>query len=127
MALDGAYPLSTQDGKAIPLDIIKPLGVLSQAFGPGVATDFDIPEDYEIGIVFATEDCFVSIVGDNLAALMDNTIYENTVFVPARTAITIVLTDGVCYVRGTEASGSIYMQFIEKWAAFGLETQFVRK
>lgn len=126
MALKDLYPFATQDGQAIPLDIINPAGLVFQDFILGASTEFTIPAGYEVGTFFATKDCIVSF-GADLVSFDANTMHTNTLLLPAGVVVTAAFIAGPAYVRGIAEVGTVYMQLIEKWAGLGLPQQFVRK
>jgi hypothetical protein len=120
------YPFATQDGKAIPLDIINPKGVIPVAFTQ-VVKAFVIPDGYEVGALYSTEDSLVRFGNTIPNALVDGTLYDNAVIVPSKAMVTSGITPGNVYVKGLSASGVLYIQLIEKWAGLGLQMQYGRK
>jgi hypothetical protein len=125
-ASDQVYPFSTQDGKAIPLDIINPAGVIYQVFTNTASSLITIPGNYTVGTFKADADSIISF-GADLGALVANTLHANTIFLPANVIVTSVIVPGSAYVRGLTASGTVYLQLIQKWAGLSLTTQLVRK
>lgn len=122
----GNYPFSTQDGKAIPLDILKTRGLLISTFDAVSDSLITIPEGSEIAVLFSSTDCLFSI-GSALGSLpADNSLKEKTFYIPASHAVTIVLEQGSSYVRGM-GTGVLYVQLIERWVGMGLDTNYIRR
>lgn len=122
----GVYPFATQDGKPIPLDIIKSAGFLWQSFIAGVGSRFDIPPDKTVGVLIATTACLVTF-GTDLSDFMSNKVYNDTILIPADSPVTVSLIPGKAYVRSLTSPGTLYIQLIEKWAGLALDKQFTRK
>lgn len=123
----GIYPFATQDGKAIPLDIIKPEGILLQTFGVGSSSSFTLPEGSLVGTFTATSACLVRFGTDLPGSLAADTLYAETLLIPAETTVTCALTAGLVYVIGLVEEGTIYVQLIKKWAGLALDRQYLRK
>jgi hypothetical protein len=115
------YPLSTQDGNPIPLDIIRPLGVirLSIPIGTGsslVALGIPVP----ILVLRSTVDCFIRF--GTVASIPSFPMLPDTCYLPANETIVIspALTD--ISVIGDILAGVLTIQFIDQWAGLGKET-----
>ena len=112
------YPLSSQDGKAIPLEICAPLALRSYVLVANTKKDIVIPADWVIGWLYSDVDCVFSHSDTDLpAALVDGTVYTSASFVPKKTPMAIKWIPGDASVLPL-ASGRIYLHKIEKWAAF---------
>lgn len=122
----GVYPFSTMDGKPIPLDIIKPTGLIPKSFTAVGDSSFVVPSDAVVGVFISNQACLIRF-GATVGAPVDATEIPNTILIPADMAVTVALTAGTCYVRGLTASGTVYLQLMEKWAALALPTQFTKK
>lgn len=122
----GVYPFATQDGKAIPLDIIKPISIITKTFVSGSDSSLVIPSGAVVGTITATKDCILRF-GFAVGSLVDGAELSDSVFLPENATITLALTVGTAYVRGIANSGSIYIQLIEKWAGLALNAQYQRK
>jgi hypothetical protein len=123
----GVYPFATQDGQAIPLDIIAPRSLMYQNFvSTGNGTAIVIPTASEVGTVFSTKDAILRFT-DDLSILAADAEIPNALFIPANTIVTVALTPGTAYVLGIAEAGRLYLQVIDKWAGLGLPTQYVRK
>lgn len=121
----GVYPFSTQDGKAIPLDIVNPAGLIFKSFVAGSGASFTIPAGKTVGVFFCNADAIISF-GADMVSMAENTVHSKALLVPANTTLTTAFEAGTAYVRGISGSGIMYLQLIEKWAGLGLPTQYVR-
>lgn len=126
MSLSQVYPFATQDGKAIPLDIIKPSGLIFTNFTDSADVSITIPEGYPVAAIIANTACFIRF-GDSIGTLVENTFYNNLLLIPSNTITIVSLIVGSAKVRGLTDSGSVYLQLIEKWAGLALDKQFIRK
>jgi hypothetical protein len=115
----GLYPLSTQDGKAIPLDVVKPASMVSYNFAANTAGAIVIPASYGLCYVFATQNCILRLSATALpAGLVSGTEYQDTFFIPANTLMTIFLTGGAAQLLGGAYAGSLNICSVEQWGAF---------
>ena len=121
------YPFASQDGMAIPLDIIKPSCLVIKSFSPS-SSSFTIPENYKVCTLIASTACLLRFGEDFPTPLVDATLYENTLLVPQDTVVTASLLPETIYVRSLgEDIGTLYIQLIEKWAGLALDRQYARK
>lgn len=127
----GVYPFSTQDGKAIPLDIIRPKGLIICAFTPAAlltVSHCTIPDGTVVGVLTSSAECIVRFGPEDIPSVLeDGTLYEDTVFIPAGGGVTVVLQPGPISVTGTNKAGALFIQIIDQWAGLGLPTQYGRK
>lgn len=126
MSLDQVYPFSTQDGKAIPLDIIRPSGLLYRNFTELAESSLNIPDGYPVAAVIADKPCLVKFAG-SIGILAEDIVYSDLLIVPANTITIVSLLSGVGAVKGLTEAGTIYVQLIKKWAGLALDKQFTRK
>lgn len=120
------YPFATQDGKAIPLDILKPSSFVYFSFVSAAKTDIVIPQTSSVAIFLASETCLVSFEA-SLVGITAGVEYTKTLLVPKDVIVASVIQGLTAQVRGLTASGSLYVQLIEKWAGLSLEKQYGRK
>jgi hypothetical protein len=120
------YPLSTADGKSIPLDVIRPLGLLFKTFTSVVSADIAVPGTCEIISFTATEDCIICF-GSAASVPADGSLLSNGVFIPQNLRITVAPTAATFTVIRHTADGYVAVQFIDKWAGLALETQYSRR
>lgn len=122
----GNYPFSTQDGKAIPLDILKTKGLIIQEYNIGSDALITIPAEAEIAVLIASQDCIIS-VGEIVGPIVNNTLKAKAYYIPKATAVTITVEPGSCYVRGHTLGGVLSVQLIERWVGMGLDTNYIRR
>jgi len=120
------YPFATQDGKPIPLDIIRPAGLIKIDFGNISNVNFTLADTYTEGIILATAACIVR-QGSTIPSIADGTFYQDMFLVYTNTLITVSLLAGPIYVKGLTDSGTLYLQLVEKWAGLALPKQYIRK
>lgn len=117
------YPLSTEDNKAIPLDIIRPLAVIKKATGSALV-DITIPADWSIASFYSAAGCFVQFGGATLVSpLIEGTPYADTLFVPPGCIVTSTVTPGVAKVLSMAGTSSVIIQQVQKWAGIALQRQ----
>jgi hypothetical protein len=120
------YPFATQDGKAIPLDIIKSSGLMLRTFGVSAAS-FTIPAGVAVAALIASNPCvlrFGTTLPDNL---VEDELYSDTILIPKDMVVTASVVPGTAYVKGLTSTGKLYLQFFEKWAGLALDRQFSTK
>ena len=121
------YPFATQDGQAIPLDILRPSGLVLIAFTDSASVELEVPDDQSVAIFIATSTCAIQFGSVLPAPLVGSTLYPDTLLVPAGQAVASVLSPGLCSVLGLSSDGQLFVQFIEKWAGLALDRQYTRK
>jgi len=119
---DQLYPFATQDGKAIPLDIIRPQGLIQVPFTLTWAS-LVIPAGYEICVFRATEDAIIDISGTAAVANVDGTAYNNHLFIPKGYIVTAAITVGTVKIIGASAVGRLVIQALKKWSSLSLPRQ----
>ena len=117
------YPLTTQDGTAIPLDIIRPLGLIYQTVSSSGWTTMTIPAGMELAMFKASEDCYVDLTGTVAVAPVAGTHYPSMLFVPRGFIVSSTVAPGTIKVRSVSVAGQIFIQGIQKWAALSLPRQ----
>lgn len=124
LASSQLYPFSTEDGKSIPLEVIRPLGVFVLPVttgGHAIALD----SSFDLVSVLSTVPIIWTFNGDTIA---ENVIIPDALFVPADTIMTVDLPSGAAHhVKSLNGSGYVYIQGIQKWAGLGLNRQINRR
>lgn len=110
------FPQATQDGKAIPMDIGKPISAFLVEIS-AVHNDFSIPDGYFICSVYATSDCALCIGASLPDAIVVETEYLNTIFLQAETQYDIILTPGNASVLGLNDAGFLRITALQQWAS----------
>lgn len=120
------YSLSTEDGKAIPLDIIRPLSVIKKNFaalGTGVLT---IPANWKIASFFSNAGCFIQFAAATIPANpVDDTEYADVLWVPPNFVVTSTVLPGAARIISADGitPGYVIAQQIQKWAGLALKRQ----
>ena len=125
--LSDIYPFATQDGKAIPLDILKPSGLILHAYTEGSASTLIIPEQYQVGMFLATTSCLVCFGEELVKPFVDSIIYENTLLVPSGNVVSSAIRHPSLSIIGLNEGGQLYIQLIDRWAGLALDRQYQRK
>jgi len=122
-ALKEAYPLSTRDGDAIPLDIVDPIAlqIVGMTAGLGSGT---ILANYELGHVYSTEGCIIEFGTALIPFPPVAVVSQNTLLVPPGVLITARFPVGIFRVISLGVgTAPVYIQYIRKWAALGMKQQ----
>lgn len=123
---DQRYPLSTPDGMAIPLEIMRPYGYIRKGFSGTVSAQVLVPDGIEIVLLYSTEDCLIRF-GGNAAISVDGVLSLDTVFLPKDMRICVAPTSTYLTVIADSLSGQLSIQFIDRWAGLSLPVQTGRK
>ena len=81
------YPLATPDGVPIPLEVIRPYGIVKQAFTTTVSGNITLAAAVEIASFYATEDCIVRF-GAAASNPADGVTLANAIFIPKGSRVT---------------------------------------
>lgn len=119
------YPFATQEGKAVPLEIIKPIAALKFSFTTTIAS-LVLPVSLNLSAIFSTEDCFIDLA-NVITAITSGVTYDNLLFIPKETVVMVMLPTATVKVKGDTAAGDLYIQGIQKWASMHLPRQFTGK
>jgi hypothetical protein len=122
------YPFSTEKGEAIPLDVVRPLGVVVASLSANAAATLNIPSSYAEVSIRSTIDAMVDftgtatypLVGPYSSALLLHKDVVHTVQLPSTGNVRIVP------VNAGEA-GKVLINSIQKWAGIGLNRQLTRR
>ena len=119
------YPLSTQDGVPIPLDIIRPYGTMRLSIPSGtglalVALTVVVP----ILVLRSTVDCFIRF--GTVATIPVSSMLLDSLFLPANETIVVApgLTDISVIEDGVLGTGKLTIQFLDQWAGLGKELPY---
>lgn len=119
----GIYPLSTQDGRDIPFDIIKPLSLIFYTLAANVVKTINIPTTVKLAYVYSRVDCLVRFNATALPyPVVQDTVYSDAIFIPAATPVSVVVNSGVGSILPF-TSGNIYISFVEQWASLSQPIQ----
>lgn len=128
MAVAELYPFSTARGDAVPLEIVRPLGLAMFTFDVNTVGSITIPAGFNTCWLYATEECVVNFspASSLPGALGEGTEYPSTIFIPKQTPICIQVAPGEGSLLGLATAGRLYVNNIQQWAALTqqLQTQF---
>ena len=122
------YPFSTEKGEAIPLDVVRPLGVLVAALTANTAATVNIPATFSVVSIRSTIDAMVDF--DNAAGYPLTGPYTSALILHKDVIQTIQLPDTgnvkIVPINAGEA-GKVLINGIQKWAGIGLNRQLTRR
>lgn len=120
------YPSSTDDGKAIPLDVIMPKELLFSTVPAGADIGIVIPADFFLVSIMSSVDVMIDLSNEDAYPLASG-VYPEGIFIAAGITYTMRLPSTgaakvIPVVTGNEA-GWISIQNFQKWAGLGLRRQ----
>lgn len=121
-----AYPFATQDGKAIPLDILRPSNFM---YLDTIITSaaFTLPAGSKVATFLASENCLLRFDAA-VPAIVSGTPITDCLFLPKNViVISSVLSEKIHARTIAASSASIFIQCIEKWAGLAMDSQYRRK
>ncbi len=111
------YPFSSQDGKAIPIEVASPLAVIKYTLVANTKKDVTIPAGWVVGWLYSDVDILFSHSNTDLVyPVVEGTVYPDATFIPKRRPYAIKWVPGDSSIMPL-ASGSVYLMKIEQWAA----------
>jgi len=120
------YPLSTEDGKSIPLDVALPLSSIYETVVQNAATPLTVPNTYDIVSVYSEVDLAIDFTGAATFPLSGNTPYPSMLLVPAFTFLTVRIPDEYNWALVPVKSGvqgNVMITALQKWAGLRLQRQ----
>lgn len=116
------YPLSTLAGQPIPLDVIRPSGLIKASYLAASATAaVALPAGTELLLVRATTDCFIKFA--NSAATKPSSAITTDLLYLRRGEIQVVSPMALFYsVIGDTVNGDLFIQTLETWMSVSLDT-----
>ena len=129
-AADQLYPLSTDNGVAIPLDIVRPLGSIKWTVASGGDLAITIPGTFALVSVFSNVNCLLDFSNTVSYPAADATKYESSFMIPADTILTLAIpSQGAAKLvnLSAEVTGLVVMNCLQKWAGIGLRRQLERR
>jgi hypothetical protein len=130
--IKGRYPLSTGDGKDIPLEVIRPtrlvmLGIVNNS----PSTSFQLDTTAAIFSFFSDVDSVVKFAVSSAVAptLAMATSLEDCLFIPANTMVIASPPIGKYNISVTsnKGSGRLVVQELETWSGLALASQYARR
>jgi len=111
-----AYPIATQDGKQIHLDMVRVLTLHSVTFNITTGTALDTAPFVQDGVfvLYATEDCIVDFVG----VAVKPAAGQAALFISAGERVTCMLPPAATGFSaiGISVAGTLYIQQISAFA-----------
>lgn len=118
---DEIYPYSTQNGIPIPLEIIKPLGVVTGAFTSGFSA-LTLPASCALCSILASEDMIIDFT-NSMTTVVAGTFYTNVLYAPKGIIVIASIPTGTVKIKGLTLGGSFVIQALQKWSALSLPRQ----
>jgi len=118
------YPLSTEDAQSIPLDIVRPKGLLYIPVAHSSSVAIDIPDEYDLVSIFATTALIIDFASAITHPVAGGSIASG-IIVPEGVILTMKLpaVGNARIVTLSAKSGWCTIQNIQKWAGLGLRRQ----
>lgn len=128
----GRYPLSTGDSQAIPLDIIRPEGLIMIQFSKDhPSTAVTLPAGYDCYSLHSDVQCMIQFAASNASAAVpaDRVFVADALCVPAHTVLIMSPPIGKrsISVISTKNPGTLIIQAIQTWSGLSLKNQQLRR
>lgn len=120
------YPLSSESGQAIPLDIIRPLGSIKWVLPFADDLAITIPASFALVSLFSNVDCILDFTGLLTYPAANATEFDSAFIISKDTILTLALPStgaAKLIALDTGVNGLICMNCIQKWAGLGLQRQ----
>ena len=126
------YPLSTADGKYIPLDVIRPLSLLKVTTSNSVGSaSIKIPADIELLRIKSSVDATIQFFSAStvITVVVAGTAKQNALFLPANTVVIISQPTGKNWfsIINDAAAGNCVVEYLECWNALSLQSKITRR
>lgn len=119
------YPYTTEDGTPIPLDIIRPKGIIQIGISTTEAL-LNFTDLTGVAMFYATQDCYV-VFAPSFGSVVNNTLKLNTLFIPKNHVVSSTINALSCSVKSLSTTGILIVQLIEKWSGLTLDTNFGKR
>lgn len=123
MSADGVYPLSTQDGQAIPLDIVKPSALIFWNLAATVERTVTIPAGFDVCYVFSTTNCLIHNNVTSFGTPVEDHVYPDSALVLANTILILNFVPGANRRIYPLGNGVIYLSAFQQWGALTQQLQ----
>lgn len=123
----GLYPHSAPDGTPIPFDILRPAGLILQAFTNVAVNNIVIPSTAEVLVIQTTADCILRF-GADVSVPANGVNLSNAVFLTPGFVWSIDHNAATKFgvIRAGAANGTIYVQLATRWKDLRKVQQFNR-
>ncbi|EKD22435.1 MAG: hypothetical protein ACD_86C00004G0005 [uncultured bacterium] len=116
------YPLSTLNGQYIPLDVIRPSGLIKISYLEASASAaVALPAGTELLLVRSTSDCFIKFANSS-ATKPTNIVVADTLDLRAEEYRVVSPMDLYYSVIGDTVDGELFIQILETWMSLSLDT-----
>jgi hypothetical protein len=122
------YPLGTEAGAPIPLEIIWPVATVTASIPASGQSTLGIPVGTDLAAFYSTIDAYVDFTGVSTFPIAG--VVADSLFLPAGTLITAAVpVQGISSVvpMSPGEAGKIVVQVIERWVSVGQPRSLVRK
>ena len=120
------YPLASPSEDYIPLDIIRSEAAAMLDISTTASNSLALPAGITIAILTSTTDA-IARLGVDIVDPVSGTFYSEAIWLPANTAVTLLLREDTLYARSVDIAGHIKIQLCTKWNSLGLAAQFQRR
>lgn len=128
---EDTYPYSTENGSAVPLDVIKAksLMILDVSTTP---TTIQIPRGSRVATICSDTDCVIQLTDRPSQTLQPSTATHNTfiddaLMIHKDHILSVVVEEGDAHVVSLEGSGTMYIQLVEQWASISMDSEYERR
>ena len=130
--LAGRYPFSTADAQSIPLDIIRPEGVVIIPIAHNSpSTAFTLSTSLDCFSFHADVQCLVKFAASSAVAPspVENVLLNDCLCVPANTVIIVSppIDKRSVSVISTKGNGKLVIQYLQTWSGLALKNQQIRR
>ena len=120
------YPLATQDGKPIPLDVVKAVGLIVV----DLTTTFQaivLDSKYSLAVVYSEVGTLLDLANGAVTVPVSGTDYPDWQFIPAGFAVACILPVGTIRVASVSGTGKLCIQGVQQWQVLALPRQATAK
>lgn len=113
------YPLATQEGNSIPLEVAEPIAAASIAFTNVATSLLSLPSDTAIVMCIADKPCWIAF-GKVMPAIVDATFFNDIQYIPQNAAVYLRVPQDrqkISVLRAGVANGTLVFQVIRTWRA----------
>lgn len=113
------YPLSTQEGNFVPLEVAEAIAYASIAFTNVATSPLAFPSKAEVIMVLATEPCLIAF-GKPAAIPADATFDLDVAMIPKDSFVYLVIPkdkETISVIRDGTVNGTIRVQVYRAWKA----------
>lgn len=128
------YPMSTADGQAVPLDILRPHSILSFEAVAGISSvAIQIPTNVEVFSVLSECDAILQFGVDSSVVasdLVSGVLKNQAIYIPQDMVIFLSPPIDVTYfavIPRETGAGTVIIQYLESWNSLSTKPQHQRR